>query len=275
MLPSIAAVVAAAALLVTPASAAPPGAALSSDVTRTIDDGYRDAYNALPPEVQRVAPRPLPERAAPAPAPAAPAAPAGCANCVAITYDDGPVADTNRLLDTLAQKNARATFFVTGANARQNPQTLRRMRDAGHTIGNHTDTHPQLPLLNDAALARELDTTSRSIHDATGQTPRWLRPPYGATNERVAGAAKQRGLALALWDVDTLDWQHRNTQTTCRVAVDNARAGSVILMHDIHRSTVDAAPCVIDGLRAKGLRPVALEEMIPQPAPGRTYTVKP
>ncbi|WP_297851747.1 polysaccharide deacetylase family protein, partial [uncultured Corynebacterium sp.] len=117
----------------------------------------------------------------------------------------------------------------------------------------------------------ELDTTSDAINAATGSKPRWLRPPYGATNDRVAAVAGQRGMSLALWDVDTLDWQNRNADITCRKAVENAVAGSVILMHDIHPSTVDAAPCIIDGLRAKGLRPVTLDEMI-DPVPGRTYT---
>ena len=87
--------------------------------------------------------------------------------------------------------------------------------------------------------------------------------------------ARQRGLALALWDVDTADWQHRNPAMTCNIAVNNAKAGSIVLMHDIHAPTVDAVECVIDGLRAKGLRPVSLDEMVAKPEPGYIYTSKP
>lgn len=232
-------------------------------------------YDGMPAQVQAAVPPQLqPAPVAPPAEPAvesAPAEPDTCANCVAITYDDGPVADTNRLLDALHARDVRATFMVTGTNARENPDLVRRMRDDGHTVGNHTDTHPRLPLLDDAAIAAQLDASSAAIRTATGTSPRWMRPPYGETDARVAGLAGQRGLALALWDVDTLDWQHRNAEITCRAAVDQAQPGSVILMHDIHASTVDAAPCVIDGLRAKGLRPVSLDELIPDPEPGHTY----
>ena len=99
-----------------------------------------------------------------------------------------------------------------------------------------------------------------------------MRPPYGSYDSRVASAAGERGMSLAIWDVDTADWQHRNPTTTCKRAVEGAREGSIILMHDIHQPTVDAAECVIDGLRAKGLNPVGLDEMIEHPEAGHVYT---
>lgn len=275
---------------VAPADAQPTLQQMSSAVTRgssnaaaavdrAVQDGWRGAYNGLPPRARAGVPAPLrPPQPKPEPAylggkepQAAPGQP-NCANCVAITFDDGPVPETERLLNILARKNVRATFFVTGVSSEQHARTLRRVRDAGHTIGNHSDNHPNLASLSDGALAHQLDVSNRTIRNVTGLTPRWVRPPYGSYNARVVAAAKQRGMALALWDVDTRDWQHRNAQTTCSVAVSNARAGSIVLMHDIHAPTVDAAECVVDGLRAKGLRPVSLDEMIPRPEPGRVYT---
>lgn len=195
-----------------------------------------------------------------------------CENCVAITYDDGPVPNTNNLLDTFAEKGVHATFFLIGGNAAAYPEVVQRMFDEGHEIGNHSYKHPQLPRLSDAGVAKEIDSTNAAIDEAGAPYPVWMRPPYGATNNRVASVVGARGHALALWDVDTSDWKNRNTATTCSIAVARAEAGSVILMHDIHPSTVDAAECIIDGLRAKGLHPVSLAELFEAPESGVTYT---
>lgn len=269
--------------------------ALSSSVAHDIDsgiqNGMRQAYNALSAEAKNAIPepfRPVQHSSLPRTEPLQhetsmcrdenerkkpeDEAPQMCMNTVAITYDDGPSPETTtRLLDILKSKDAKATFFVVGSNAEAFPEILQRARDEGHTIANHSYNHPQLSALSDDRIAAELDTTTDAINAALGMKPQWLRPPYGATSDRVAAVAGGRGMGLALWDVDTADWQNRNADITCRNAVDNAVGGSVILMHDIHPSTVDAAACIVDGLRAKGLRPVTLDEMI-QPAAGHTYT---
>ena len=255
----------------------------SSDRARSaVEDGWRRAYNGLPGQVKQAVPPHLrpPEPAKPADVTVAPAqepapspVPPKCYNCVAITYDDGPVpGSTERLLDILKRKGVHATFFVVGRNANANPQILRRIRDEGHTIGNHSYSHPDLARQSDGAIAAQMDDTNAALQKQAGLDPHWLRPPYGSHNPRVASAAGARGMALAVWDVDTADWQHRNPATTCKRAVDGAREGSIILMHDIHQPTVDAAECVIDGLRAKGLNPVGLDEMIKRPEAGHVYT---
>lgn len=245
------------------------------------EEGWRRAYAGLPTQVQQAVPPHLrpPEPAAPAevtvvpvqePSPAP--EPPRCYNCVAITYDDGPVpGTTERLLDTLKRKGVHATFFVVGQNVHAHPEILRRIRDEGHTIGNHSYSHPDLARQADGTIAAQLDDTNAALSRHGGITPRWVRPPYGSYDSRVAAAAGARGMALAIWDVDTADWQHRNTATTCQRAVAGAREGSVILMHDIHEPTVAAAECIIDGLRAKGLRPVGLDEMIKRPDTGHVY----
>lgn len=255
----------------------------SSDRARiAVEDGWRRAYNGLPGQVKQAVPPHLrpPEPAKPADVTVAPAqepapspVPPKCYNCVAITYDDGPVpGSTERLLDILKRKGVHATFFVVGRNANANPQVLRRIRDEGHTIGNHSYSHPDLARQSDGAIAAQLDDTDAALQKQAGLDPHWLRPPYGSHDPRVASAAGARGMALAVWDVDTADWQHRNPATTCKRAVDGAREGSIILMHDIHQPTVDAAECVIDSLRAKGLNPVGLDEMIKRPEAGHVYT---
>lgn len=194
-----------------------------------------------------------------------------CSNCVAITYDDGPDALTGQLLDTLKAKDAHASFMVLAPHAYAHPELLRRMKAEGHTVGNHTDTHRELNKHPANEVDAEVKAGAAAIKAATGDNPRWLRPPYGATNQTVADAAKNNGQAQALWSIDTLDWKDRNSDHICAAAVDGTQAGDIILMHDIHATTVDAAPCVIDGLRAKGLEPVSLDTLIPNPEPGRQY----
>lgn len=245
------------------------------------DDGWRRAYANLPAQAQEAVPphlRPTEEGTPaaitvepvqePSPAPE----PAKCFNCVALTYDDGPVpGTTERLLDTLKRKGVHASFFVVGQNANAYPEILRRIRDEGHTIGNHSYSHPDMARQTDGTIAAQMDKTDAALTEQGGITPRWMRPPYGSYDSRVAAAAGARGMALAVWDVDTADWQHRNTATTCQRAVASAHEGAIILMHDIHEPTVAAAECVIDGLRAKGLKPVGLHEMIARPEAGHVY----
>ena len=194
-----------------------------------------------------------------------------CANCVAITYDDGPGAETNRLLDKLKAKNAHASFMVLAPNAYQHPELLKRMKAEGHTIGNHTKSHRQLNTLSYDQVSQEIDAGNAAIKKATGQGTRWVRPPYGATNATVDQATRDKGVSQALWDVDTVDWKDRNSDHVCSAAVQGARAGSIVLMHDIHPTTVDAADCVIDGLRAKGLEPVSLDRLLRTPVAGKRY----
>ena len=232
-------------------------------------------YRALPPQARS---HPWAQQLAPAPAPSAPTPaqdqPADCSNCVAVTFDDGPAASTNQVLDILARKHATASFFVLAPKVRANPGAVKRMRAAGHTVASHTATHRDLTRLSQPEVRREVEEGSRAIADATGASPRFVRPPYGALNATVSEAARVQGQAVVLWDVDTLDWKHRDPARTCKTAVDQARAGSIVLMHDIHPTTAQAVECVIDGLRAKGLRPASLDQMVPQPVPGKTYTIR-
>lgn len=287
---AVAAAVCAAVIAVSQAPAAvaqqvPPLSSMSSDAAgrarAQVNDAWRRGYEALPPQARHAVPRelrpaqPVAQPAPPAQPEPAPAPPHTCDNCVALTFDDGPTAQTARLLAILDEKHVKASFFVVGGLVNADPALTRRITDAGHTIGNHSFSHPKMPKLGDAAIAAQLDDTNRAIERATGVTPRWVRPPYGEYDARVVAAAKQRGMAVAMWDDDTLDWKHRNPEETCRRALEQSHPGTIILMHDIHAPTVDAVPCVIDGLREKGLRPVSLDTMIPEPEPGRVYASRP
>ena len=249
-------------------------ASSSSNIQDEINHRIDDARTQVEDITAKAFPQKAPKQKAPTPAKKTEPRNSGgvdCANCVAITYDDGPGAETNRLLDKLKAKNAHASFMVLAPSAEQHPELLKRMKAEGHTIGNHTKSHRQLNTLSPEQVSQEIDAGNAAIKKATGQSTRWVRPPYGATNATVDQVTRDKGVSQALWDVDTVDWKDRNSEHVCSSAVQGARAGSIVLMHDIHPTTVDAADCVIDGLRAKGLEPVSLDRLLRTPVAGKRY----
>jgi peptidoglycan-N-acetylglucosamine deacetylase len=196
--------------------------------------------------------------------------------CVALTFDDGPGPDTERLLDMLADADAKATFFVVGLNAAQFPDVLLRTAEDGHEIGNHTQKHLQLTAESDKAVDRELNGTSRIIKSVLGFPPTLFRPPYGATDKRVERHAREDGMAVILWSVDTNDWEQRDSDVVARRAIKGLRRGSIILMHDIHPTTVNAVPRIIEAAERKGLRLASVSDVLAaleggKPKPGKKY----
>lgn len=183
---------------------------------------------------------------------------------VAITFDDGPHAThTPRLLEILKQKGVRATFFVVGQNAVEYPEILKRIVAEGHELANHSFSHPVLASLSESALREQLDKTHQAVLKATGVTMKLMRPPYGAlSNPQRAWVHAQFGYRVILWDVDPLDWKVRDAAKVEQAIVSRAHAGSIILAHDIHKTTVDAVSDTLDQLLQKGLKFVTVSELI-------------
>ncbi|NEM05651.1 polysaccharide deacetylase family protein [Geodermatophilus normandii] len=217
---------------------------------------------------------PPPEPAPPEPVPPAPADGVDCAvlRCIALTFDDGPGPYTAALLDELRAEDVRATFFVVGRNAAAHPDLVRRLVADGHAVGNHTWSHPRLPDVGAAAVGTELDRTAVVLADLGVRTS-LMRPPYGATDATVASVAADRGYAQVLWDVDTRDWWNRDVAITTERALAGAHRGAIVLMHDIHPTTVRAVPGIVDALQAAGYTLVTVPQLLgPDATPGRTYT---
>ena len=196
----------------------------------------------------------------PKPAPAAPT-PTVANKTIALTFDDGPGPYTEKLLDILDKYDAKATFFLIGSKVSGQASVVRSIQARGHQLGNHSWSHPELPKLSVDQIAGEIDRTNEAIRQATGVKPSILRPPYGAVNGVVLEQLRLRNMSSILWSVDTRDWADRNSQIVCSRAVAGARPGAVILMHDIHQTSVNAVPCILSSLKQQGYSFVTIQRL--------------
>lgn len=183
---------------------------------------------------------------------------------VALTFDDGPVAsNTTRLLDMLKRRNIKATFYVLGERVQRNKALTRRMVAEGHEVGNHTWTHGKLTGMSNSKIRWELDKTRDAIVAATGVKPRTMRPPYGAlrTSQRE-WIFREYGYPTILWDVDPEDWKKPGTSVIRNRILSKTKNGSIILLHDLHKSSVDAVPTTVDSLLRQGYKFVTVSQLI-------------
>ena len=171
---------------------------------------------------------------------------------IRLTFDDGPGAYTEQVLDILKKYNVHATFYIIGRNVGGHATTLQRIHNEGHTIGNHSQTHSDLTRLSRAGILQELATTQALIQQASGITPTSFRPPYGAQNQAVREVAASLGMSVDLWSVDPQDWSQPGTNAIIQRVLSHDSAGSVVLLHILHPQTVDALPSIIEGIRAQG-----------------------
>ncbi|SDC11755.1 Peptidoglycan/xylan/chitin deacetylase, PgdA/CDA1 family, partial [Raineyella antarctica] len=192
--------------------------------------------------------------------------------CVALTFDDGPGPYTSRLLDTLDAQNVQSTFFVVGQNVGNYPSTEQRAFRNGNEVMNHSWSHPDLTTLSYSSIVSQLSSTSNVIQSTVGKRPSLMRPPYGAYNSTVTSISRDQGMAVITWSVDTLDWKYRDSAYVRNAAVANTTSGSIVLMHDIHPTTVDAVPGIISDLKARGYVLVTVTDLLGAPQPGVVYS---
>ena len=179
--------------------------------------------------------------------------------CAALTYDDGPDAKTTpQLLGILKERNAHATFFMIGSNTAANPATARQIADAGHAVGNHTFSHADLTQLSAASVRTEMDRADAAIRAATGTSPTFMRPPYGAANAAVQAAV---GKPLIVWAVDSLDWQSKNPAVFLPKVLKEITPGAMVLMHDVYPTTIAGQPELITSLQTQGYRLVTVPQL--------------
>lgn len=178
---------------------------------------------------------------------------------VALTFDDGPRADTTaRLLDGLLERGAAATFFVIGEQVPGNKGLLQRMKAEGHQIGNHTYSHVRLLKADGDTVVEEIHKTEVLLQEAVGEGSFWLRPPYGLIGGERAKLIKT---PMIYWSVDPQDWKLLNTDKVVAAVLDAVQPGDIILLHDFYATSVDAALEIIDRLQEDGYAFVTVEEL--------------
>lgn len=187
------------------------------------------------------------------------------ARYVSLTFDDGPSPFTPKILEILNAYNIRATFFVLGEQAKNNPEMIKIMHDAGHLIANHTWNHPDLTKLSTEDVKREINDSNSVIEELTGHRPRLFRPPYGKTNADVRSSIESTGMTSVLWNVDPADWNLKNSRPVHARVEEGLLEKSMILLHDgggPRDKTVDSLPAIIEHLQAQGYEFVTATEYL-------------
>ena len=178
---------------------------------------------------------------------------------VALTFDDGPNPNTTPVaLELLKKYNAKATFFMVGKAVAGNEDIIKQVVAEGHQIGNHSWSHPLLTKISLEQAKSQINDTTEALKKASGQDVHIMRPPYGGINSAIQAAVDQ---SFILWDIDTLDWKNRNTASIMK-EVRKTQPGSIILMHDIHQTSIDALPTVLQYLTEQGFELVTVDELM-------------
>lgn len=180
---------------------------------------------------------------------------------VALTFDDGPDPNyTGLVLDVLQEKNVKASFFVLGENAKQNPELLLRISKEGHEIGNHGYSHSY----RSSQFVQELAKAEQVIFDLLQQHTYFYRPPGGFVSKDVLQGVKAKDHLLTLWSVDSKDWRNPGASQIAQNVIGSSSPGAIILLHDggeRREQTAEALKIIIDRLRNDGYRFVTLSEL--------------
>ena len=178
---------------------------------------------------------------------------------IAFTFDDGPsYIGTNKLLDNLDKYNARVTFFVLGSRVNEHKITLKRAHEMGNLIGSHTYNHLNLLNLDNYSITNEIKNTNEVIKEVINEEPVFLRPPYGNTNQNIKNISN---MYTILWNLDTEDWKYKNAEKISNYIVDNAKDGSIVLLHDLYETSVDGALLAMEKLEKEGYAFVTIDEL--------------
>ncbi|MBO5478098.1 MAG: polysaccharide deacetylase family protein [Clostridia bacterium] len=179
---------------------------------------------------------------------------------IAITFDDGPhKTNTQQILNILSKYNAKATFFMLGQNVEYYPNVVKEVANQGHEIGIHTWSHPQLTKLSESEIAKEINNTAQAIKNITGVEPWLVRPPYGALNSTVKSVVPN---PFILWNIDSLDWKSRDKEQIVPLVLNDVQDGDIILLHDIHSTTVPAVEEIVKYLYDNDYQIITVSQML-------------
>ena len=177
---------------------------------------------------------------------------------VALTFDDGPNANTSRVLDILEKYNVKATFFVLGTNIKGYEDIILRMKELGMEIGNHMYSHKLMTRLTEEEITLEIKKVDDLVFDIINRYPSLIRPSYGTSNKRMLKIIDR---PVIIWDIDTLDWKYHNSTRISNKILDKVSDGDIILMHDIYSATANSLEITIPKLLDKGYQLVTVSEL--------------
>ena len=177
---------------------------------------------------------------------------------VALTFDDGPNANTSRVLDILEKYNVKATFFVLGTNIKGYEDTILRMKELGMEIGNHMYSHKLMTRLTEEEITSEIKKVDDLVFDIINRYPTLIRPSYGTSNKRMLKIIDR---PVIIWDIDTLDWKYHNSTRISNKILDKVSDGDIVLMHDIYSATANSLEITIPKLLDKGYQLVTVSEL--------------
>lgn len=179
---------------------------------------------------------------------------------IALTFDDGPHPKyTPMLLEGLRKRHVKVSFFLIGQNIPGNEDILRQMKEDGHLIGNHSQNHVQLNKETVEEACRQIDAVNQKLWEVTGTMPQYLRPPFGSWSETLE---ERVSMNVALWNIDPLDWKCQDRDQVVRQVVSHAKDGGIILLHDVYKTSVEAAFEIIDRLMEEGYSFVTIDELL-------------
>ncbi|MCR5652686.1 MAG: polysaccharide deacetylase family protein [Ruminococcus sp.] len=171
---------------------------------------------------------------------------------------------TDTLLDILDENDVKTTFFLVGDWVKKYPDSVKKIYEKGHDVGNHSSTHAYMTQLPRDKMTKELNDCSSEIKKLTGKSPTLFRPPYGDYNNDVVETVNTLGMYCVQWNIDSLDWKDPSADRIVQNCVSKLDRGSIILLHNGAKNTPEALPKIIEAIKTKGYKIVPISKLLPK-----------
>ncbi len=171
---------------------------------------------------------------------------------------------TDDLLDTLDEYEVKTTFFLVGSWVKKYPESVKKIAEKGHDVGNHSSTHAHMPALSADKMKKEITDCNERVKKLTGKSPTLFRAPYGDYDNNVVNMVKSLDMYCVQWNIDSLDWKDPSVEQIVKNCTDKLVPGSIILLHNGAANTPAALPKIIEGIKDKGYKIVPISKLIPK-----------
>lgn len=171
---------------------------------------------------------------------------------------------TDDLLDTLDEYEVKTTFFLVGSWVKKYPESVKKIAEKGHDVGNHSSTHAHMPALSADKMKKEITDCNECVKKLTGKSPTLFRAPYGDYDNNVVNMVKSLDMYCVQWNIDSLDWKDPSVEQIVKNCTDKLVPGSIILLHNGAANTPAALPKIIEGIKDKGYKIVPISKLIPK-----------